>query len=226
MSEYKDFKKDFVLRTREIIETTDKETKYDVTLLLNCLLGLLAYPIESLSDLRSDSKDTSNMKANVVSDSQHMKFIISCLSTKLVALEIRAPGETDCDGWRNQSESDDEYSLYRLSCFRNAIAHCHIDTESCNGEISSIRLRDINPYKPFVEVEKTDGEKRELRYHFQKTFSVQELRDFALHVAKQYVEIYFGDSDEATPSSENEITEAPNSETAINVSHETASQEE
>ena len=225
MSAYKDFKKDFVLRTREIIETTDKETKYDVTLLLNCLLGLLAYPIESLSDLRSDSKDTSNMKANVVSNSQHMKFVKSCLLA-LGKIEIRPLGESDCDGWRKQSESDDKYSLYRLNCFRNAIAHCHIDTESCNGEIASIRLRDIDPREPFVEVEKTDGKKKELRYHFQKTFSVQELRDFALHVAKQYIEIYFGDSDEATPSSENEITEAPNTETAINASQETDVQEE
>lgn len=224
MSAYKDFKKDFVLRTREIIETSNELTKYDVTLLLNCLLGVLAYPIESLSDLRSDSKDTSNMKANVVSNSQHMKFVKSCLLA-LGKIEIRPIGEMDCDGWREPKESEDEYSLYRLSCFRNAIAHCHIDTEPYEEKITSIRLRDIDPRKPFVKVEAGDKE-TERAYHFQKTFSVQELHKFALHVAKQYIEIYFGDSDKATTAPENEITEAPNAETAINASQETDVQEE
>ena len=46
MSEMKDFKKDFVYRTLEVLKKCYSETEYEVTLLLNCLLALVSFPIE------------------------------------------------------------------------------------------------------------------------------------------------------------------------------------
>ena len=40
------FDKDFVKRTKNIIENISKSTEYEVTLLLNCLLALVTLPLE------------------------------------------------------------------------------------------------------------------------------------------------------------------------------------
>ena len=44
--EYTDFKKDFPKRTIDILDRYSSKEKYDVTLLLNCLLALLILPKE------------------------------------------------------------------------------------------------------------------------------------------------------------------------------------
>ena len=46
MSIMHNFDKDFVKRTKNIIENISKSTEYDVTLLLNCLLALVTLPLE------------------------------------------------------------------------------------------------------------------------------------------------------------------------------------
>ena len=48
--EMTNFNEEFVIRTREIVSTKCiGEFKYDVTLLINCLLGLICLPIEHRS---------------------------------------------------------------------------------------------------------------------------------------------------------------------------------
>lgn len=55
------FDKEFVERTKRIVETQcNDESDYNVTLLLNCLMGLVSLPTE-----RTTSKDTSFMEACV-----------------------------------------------------------------------------------------------------------------------------------------------------------------
>ena len=44
MSDMPNFKKDFVERTLKVLKEYDSE--YEVTLLLNCLLALVSFPIE------------------------------------------------------------------------------------------------------------------------------------------------------------------------------------
>ncbi len=46
MSDMNDFKKDFVLRTLNILRKYYDASEYEVTLLLNCLLALVSFPIE------------------------------------------------------------------------------------------------------------------------------------------------------------------------------------
>lgn len=55
--EIKYFDKEFVERTKEIVQTQCKETfEYDVTLLLNCLLGLVSLPTERTLNCGSSFK--------------------------------------------------------------------------------------------------------------------------------------------------------------------------
>ncbi len=51
--EMKNFDKEYVQRTKKIIETMPKDYEYEVTLLLNCLNGLICLPIEKEPDKAS-----------------------------------------------------------------------------------------------------------------------------------------------------------------------------
>lgn len=51
--EMKNFDKEYVQRTKKIIETMPKDYEYEVTLLLNCLNGLVCLPVEKEQDKAS-----------------------------------------------------------------------------------------------------------------------------------------------------------------------------
>jgi len=64
MAEYTDFNKDVIERTIDIVESYDeiKGKKYEVTLLINCLTGLLVLPKEILSKQKHYSLPNSNLE--------------------------------------------------------------------------------------------------------------------------------------------------------------------
>ncbi|MCI8446208.1 MAG: hypothetical protein HFH31_01795, partial [Bacilli bacterium] len=47
MAEMENFKKDFVKRTIDVLNKTYNDSEYEVTLLLNCLCGMVTLPIET-----------------------------------------------------------------------------------------------------------------------------------------------------------------------------------
>ena len=49
------FQVDFVCRTQKILSDLQKHTEYEVTLLLNCLYGLMIYPLEFMSTNKPQS---------------------------------------------------------------------------------------------------------------------------------------------------------------------------
>lgn len=70
--EIKDFDKQFVERTKYIIEnSTSIESKYEITLLVNCLLALIVLPTERTSNISKDG----TFKSVVVSKIKHMDVI-------------------------------------------------------------------------------------------------------------------------------------------------------
>lgn len=115
MSEMKNFKVDFVDRTLSIIRNNDVRTEYDVTLLLNCLLGMITLPIELFKDEKSKSK---------VED-----YKINCI-LKLKSFVL--PKKID---------KRDEEAFRHI---RNSIAHLELEPKNENGVISSIRFKDKN----------------------------------------------------------------------------------
>lgn len=64
MAEMKDFKKDFVNRTIDILNRCETNTEYNVTLLLNCLMGLIVQPIEDKK--RQKNQDIMQYKSDCV----------------------------------------------------------------------------------------------------------------------------------------------------------------
>ena len=104
MSEMKNFKKDFVERTMGILNDCSRYTEHDVTLLLNCLLGMVTFPIEI-------QKDKTNKKAK--------QFKIDCVNKMK---ELSTVEKNDCN----------DASFFEN--IRNAIAHLNIKIENNNDK--------------------------------------------------------------------------------------------
>lgn len=114
MAEFENFQYDFVFRTRQIVQDIPADYCYDVTLLLNCLLGLMAYPIEvkKVDSMRNDNT---------------RQFICLCVDK---ARNL----DTDIVPRRG------EKSFFKA--LRNAIAHGYITPHPSGSKVSSITLQD------------------------------------------------------------------------------------
>lgn len=110
MSEMKNFNKEFVERTKEILEKYYDNEKDEVTLLLNCLSALVSLPIER-------EKDEDSIEAE--------EFQEDCV--KMMKQLIKKP-------YTNK----DERNFFRN--IRNSIAHLNIKLEPNNGIIESVTL--------------------------------------------------------------------------------------
>lgn len=114
MAEFEKFQYDFVFRTRQIVQDIPADYCYDVTLLLNCLLGLIAYPIEIK---KVDSMRNKNTR----------QFIYSCVA------KARSLG-TDIDTTRDDKKF--------FTALRDAIAHGYITPCAAGSKVSRITLQD------------------------------------------------------------------------------------
>lgn len=112
MSEFcKPIEKSFVCRTNKLIQEYDG--KYDATMLLNCLLGLLMVPFEKNKELFKNDDRTA---------------VIRDLFNQIQA-----------DGRYNDFGGD--YSDFEIIRFiRNAIAHFHVESVPVKGTIRGFRF--------------------------------------------------------------------------------------
>jgi HEPN pEK499 p136 len=121
MAGYKDFNKDVIERTIEIVDSYDKikGEKYEVTLLINCLTGLLVLPKEILSKKKCYSLPDSNLE--------------------------------DLKDWGIKQEHIKEVSCtscgYKLNNIvrhmRNSVAHMRIESlNDASGKIVELRFKD------------------------------------------------------------------------------------
>lgn len=112
-----DFDRDFIERTIEILDNCSKYTKYDVTLLLNCLLALVTLPIER-----------KKYHKNILLDSETVNFQKDCVE------KIKQLKNED-----NYYNDNDEYFFNNI---RNAIAHLHIlvDKGKSDNMIENVTL--------------------------------------------------------------------------------------
>lgn len=111
--EYQDFKKDFIERTLNIIQTYDGHN--DVTLLINCFVGLLILPKEKYHESIPD--------IDIANDEHDWGITRDCI--KQVNCE--------CCGYRLRN-------IVRQ--MRNSVAHMKIQSKSKSGEIASIVFSD------------------------------------------------------------------------------------
>lgn len=119
----KNFQTDFVHRTQKILSDLPEHTEYEVTLLLNCLYGLMVYPLEFLS-------------ANKPKCLPNFQTMIQEKLKDYVTDSVPPYGKKTCK----------PYS----SCLRNAIAHGDFSIEKDDENstvIELIEFQDRNPGK-------------------------------------------------------------------------------
>ncbi len=136
--QYDQFELDFVRRTRAILEQYDAHVvpsvgapeRYEVTLLTNCLLGLIALPKQLLS-------------AKIPSDPE-CRFGDWGLPDSVVK------------SWGNAAAGNDP-SMHTLAEFvgrlRNGVCHLRLEVEAQNGEITALRFHDLNGFEALVPVD-------------------------------------------------------------------------
>ncbi|HZK24864.1 MAG TPA: HEPN family nuclease [Oscillospiraceae bacterium] len=115
--------KDFISRTLHILK--HYEGPYGVTLLVNCLLGLIVLPKE---------KDY-----NHITERGQLHF--SDLGIK----------ETDVQ-W-GELEDSKRTAAGLLRCLRNSVAHCQIESLSKDGEIQALRFSDQRGFEAVFRLE-------------------------------------------------------------------------
>jgi hypothetical protein len=136
--ENKDIEKDFVQRTLHILDHYDGP--YGVTLLINCLLGLIVLPRE-----RGYRR---------ISEKNVLHF---------AALGIR---EGDIRSWGNISPQEKTAARF-LRSMRNAVAHIKIESISREGEIESLRFRDESGFEAVFGIETVKEMVRKLADYIQ-----------------------------------------------------------
>ncbi|MEW5922317.1 MAG: HEPN family nuclease [Bacillota bacterium] len=123
--EQKNIEKDFVERTLHILDNYDGP--YGVTLLINCLLGLIVLPKEKDFNHISGSKDI------------HFHDL---------GLE-----DGDIRSWGNIREEQRTVASF-IRCMRNSIAHIHIESISAEGEIESLLFIDKSGFEAVLGIGK------------------------------------------------------------------------
>jgi hypothetical protein len=121
----KSIEKDFVDNTLHILQNYDG--RYGVTLLVNCLLGLIVLPKE---------RDYNNISGK---DGIHFSDL---------GIE-----DSDIRSWGNIEENQRTAARF-LRCMRNSIAHIHIESISSEGEIESLLFSDKSGFEAVLRIEK------------------------------------------------------------------------
>lgn len=119
------FEKDFVLHTLHILENYDGP--YGVTLLINCMLGLIVLPRER--------------GYNRISERDGITF------------QDLGLNESDVLCWGNLSAKEHNAARF-IRCLRNSVAHIQIDGLCEKGEIKSLRFADESGFKAVLSIDK------------------------------------------------------------------------
>jgi hypothetical protein len=125
VTEQKNIEKEFVQRTLQIMQEYDGP--YGVTLLVNCLLGLIVLPKER--------------DFNHIAERNNLQF---------TDLGIE---DGDIKSWGNISDEEQTVARF-LRCMRNSIAHIHIESISEAGEIDSLLFIDKSGFEASLSIEK------------------------------------------------------------------------
>lgn len=165
--EYKDFNIDFVKRTIAILDDlsnkTDDDlsnkTDYEVTLLINCLFGLIVVPTERQCLLNKEQKK------------DYRKYFIEQLNRHIPP-------------W--QDKVKDNLSVRSM---RNALSHLHFQVGSDGGNISMVKFIDIDFYKKNNKKKKNRVPYNKPKADTEIELTVDALREFAHEMATKFLEM-------------------------------------
>lgn len=165
MAEYcKPIAKSFVCRTNKLIQ--EYNGRYDATLLLNCLLGLLVVPFEKYNTYCKDAERTSVIRA--------------------MFDQLQADGKYD-----NYGYDYDDFGILR--CLRNAIAHFHVEANSDRGVITGFSFIAYSMNK-YCEETKCDCRYKNVpsetkKVVFKAELSVDDIKELASHIKHFVLEL-------------------------------------
>ena len=131
MGIYKDIEKDFAKRTLKIIEQYDKTKhpgpeNFEVTLLVNCLVGLLILPHERRVDVIPDVEVSKLHKWGI-----DPAFIRS---------------------WGAMNHNEHEGLRQFIKRLRNSVAHFRIEAEGSAQDIERLKFSDRNGFEATIPV--------------------------------------------------------------------------
>ena len=174
MSAVNKYNKEFVRRTKEILENEYKNFQKkdrEVTFLMNCLLGLIIAVSEN-------SKESATPLKNNINE-EFLKYIpekVGFIINGRKALE-HAQDLTNMDNTKIESkighkkELSDEAILFLITKLRNGIAHQHIKVVENNKQWTGVKIWNMyNEIKDF-EIE----------------FTIEELKNLAIKIAEIYL---------------------------------------
>ncbi len=151
---------EFIKRTQTLINGYHE--KYTITLLLNCLLGLIILP--------NEFKGRKGRKFTFLNqDIQSIKEIQGIISKNNFL--FNPTKKKKGDGYVSDKKSLKNF----LKKIRNGIAHQQIEPINENGEWKGVRIKDINDF---------NNKNLELEIEF----TIKELRDFAFFISTKYIE--------------------------------------
>lgn len=159
MTEYTNITIDFISRTKDILNKLTDLTEYDVTLLLNCCLGLIGMPSEKYSGNANNHAIFSKKLMDVFNDP----------SWGITENSIKIP--------KSKKELANKKLTYLVKKIRNGICHFHIKAEAYadlttkNKIIEKINIKDKHP--------KTNS------LNFEIELSIEQLKTFAIKLADE-----------------------------------------
>ena len=127
-TEQKNIEKEFVQHTLQIL--LDYEGPFGVTLLVNCLLGLIVLPRE--------------------------RGFIYIAERDNLQFEDLGIADEDIRSWGRFKDKERTVARF-LGCMRNSIAHVHIESISESGEIESLLFIDKSGFEAVLSIEKIKG---------------------------------------------------------------------
>ncbi len=125
VTDHKNIEKEFVQHTLQIMQ--DYDGPFGVTLLVNCLLGLIVLPKE-----------------------RNFTYIVERDNLQFQDLGIE---DGDIRSWGKFGEEQQTVARF-LQCMRNSIAHIHIESTSEAGEIDSLLFIDKSGFEASLSIEK------------------------------------------------------------------------
>ncbi|RYE12785.1 MAG: hypothetical protein EOP45_22285 [Sphingobacteriaceae bacterium] len=180
MSESTNYPVDIVRRTKILLERGKKDASYDeyeVTFLINCLLGIVvaAKEFDERGKKELGKKNFSNSLLSNIPD--NLKFFSVKKTTKSIDIENNSITLEILN--KSALSTDTKKTDYNLGWFlcklRNGIAHQHITAINTEGEWTGIKLWN----EPQTDVK-----------DFIIEFSIPTLKEFTLCVADIYLEVY------------------------------------
>lgn len=151
------FDVEFILRTQKLIQ--EYRGTYNITLLLNCLLGLIILPTEFYS------RKSRTFFTKQLTDYKEIEELIKIISFNPTKRDKKGKG----------FKPDEKTLNILIKKIRNGIAHQQIECVDKKGKWVSVTIRDFNKF---------NNNNLELEL----TWTIKQLKEFSIFISGKYID--------------------------------------